>query len=79
MNCQRIHFICHARGFIAVKSFPYSLKNLTDMVIEKITIQYHFFGGAEQFAQCLSGIWIIAEQYLVMKRNILSSCECIHW
>ena len=79
MNCQRIQFISHARLLIAIQSLAYCLENLTDMVVEKIAIQYHFLIGAKQLAQCLSDIWIIAEENLVMKWNIFSSRECIHW
>ena len=79
MHCQRIQFICHAWLFIAVQSLAYCLKNLTDVVIKKVTIKYHFLTGTKQLAERISDIWIVAEEYLVMKRNIFSSCECIHW
>jgi predicted ribosome-associated RNA-binding protein Tma20 len=49
------------------------------MVIEKKAIQHHFLPGAEQFVKRLRDIWIIAEENLVMERDILSSRECVHW
>ena len=79
MNCKRVQFISHARLLVAVQSLAYCLKDLTDVVTEKKAIQHHFLPGAEQFVKRLRDIWIIAEENLVMERDILPSRECVHW